>query len=404
MCYPPRVLATLDQRADAFRRSIRANVVYWRTALRSTTTATPVTDHVWQSVIRAILFACEERSARVEAAQLAIGLFGHMQHRGAWHEWSAILQRVANALTEESALRSRVLGQVGQCLFLDGRPERAVEILGEAEHVALAVGDQELIVRNRVSLAESLRLLRRTEPAERIGRLALEGLAQLEDSPQFRLVKMAALTTLGMVLGFTGRPDEGLPCLRQAAQLAEADQRFLEASRIAINIAHVLWTADRLLEALPVLDQALASLASLPDATSDRATISLTRGSIYLGLGRLQEAESALQAIEVDVLRTHGFRSQVAVAAHNLGNVYRHMGRLPEAEAKLIEALALHRELDDEVEVASVLITLGDVLEEQGKRGQAEPMWREAVDIAEKYPDDTWAQQYVAKGRRCLAS
>ena len=278
MCYPPRVFATPDQRADAFRRSIRANVVYWRTALRSTTTATPVTDHVWQSVIRAILFACEERSARVEAAQLAIGLFGHMQHRGAWREWSAILQRVANALTEVPALRSRVLGQVGQCLFLDGRPERAVEILEEAEHVALAVGDQELIVRNRVSLAESFRLLRRYEPAEQKGRLALEGLTQLEDTAKLRLVKMAALTTLGMVLGYTGRPDEGLQWLRLAAQVAEMDHRLLEASRISVNMAHVLWTAGRLPEALPVLDQAMAALGSLPDATYDRTTIRLTKG------------------------------------------------------------------------------------------------------------------------------
>ncbi len=397
------MLATLDQRADAFRRSIRANVTYWRNSLRSTPPANPVSDHAWQSVVRAILYACEERSTRVEAAQLAIGLFGHMQHRGAWHEWSAVLQRVAAALTEEPALRSRVLGQVGQCLFLDGRPERAAEVLEEAEHVALAVGDQELIVRNRVSLAESLRLLRRTEPAERTGRLALEGLAQLEDTPQFRLVKMAVLTTLGMVLGFTGRPEEGLPCLRQAAQLAETDHRLLEASRISINMAHVLWTAGRLAEALSALDQALVSLASLPDATSDRTTISLTKGAIYLGLGQLQDAESTLHAIDVDALRRHGFRSQVAVAAHNLGNVYRHMGRLPEAEAKLIEALALHRELDDEVEVASVLITLGELLEVQGKRGQAEPMWREAVDIAERYPADTWAQQYVATGRKYLA-
>lgn len=86
MCYPPRVLATFDQRADAFRQSIHANVVHWRNSLRSTPTATPVTDHVWRSVVRAILYACEKPSARVEAAQLAIGLFGHMQHRGAWHE------------------------------------------------------------------------------------------------------------------------------------------------------------------------------------------------------------------------------------------------------------------------------------------------------------------------------
>ena len=108
--------------------------------------------------------------------------------------------------------------------------------------------------------------------------------------------------------------------------------------------------------------------------------------------------------MDVDTLRQQGHWAQAAVAAFNLGYLYQRMGRLPEAETRLMEALALRRQLDDEVELASVLIGLGEVIESQGRRGEAEPMWREAVDIAEKYPDDTWAQQYVAKGRTYLTS
>ena len=46
MCYPPGVLATLDQRADAFRRSIRANVRYWRASLLTAPAVTDATDHI----------------------------------------------------------------------------------------------------------------------------------------------------------------------------------------------------------------------------------------------------------------------------------------------------------------------------------------------------------------------
>ncbi len=76
---------------------------------------------------------------------------------------------------------------------------------------------------------------------------------------------------------------------------------------------------------------------------------------------------------------------------------------MPEAEAKLTVALALMRDLEDGIELANVLLTLGEVLEAQGRRSEAEPKWREAVQRAEQYPADARAQRYVAKGRKYLA-
>ncbi len=396
------MLATLDQRADAFRRSIRANVHYWRASLLTPPAVADATDHAWGSVIRAILYACEEPSTRVDAAHLAIGLFEVMQRRGAWHEWHAVLQRVVDALTEEPALRSRVLTQIGQCRLLSGHYEAAREALEEAEQLALQSGDRVQLARSRASLSESYRRLRRYPEAVRQGQWVLEDLAQLTLTAETRFIKAATLTTMGTALGEAGQPEEGLAHLQQALVLTDADQQPIEASRILNNMAFTLIIAGRLADALPYLDRVLGCLADLPRAVSDRTRVWLNKGTIHFGLGRLPEAEASFLAIEVDALRRQGHVAEVAHTTNNLGNTYQQMGRLPEAEAKLTEALALMRDLADDIELANVLLTLGEVLEAQGRRAEAEPKWREAVQRAEQYPTDIRAQRYVAKGRKYL--
>ena len=403
LCYPRPVLATPDQRADAFRRSIRANVSYWRNALQTTPAVTSVADHVWQNVVRAILYACEERSAWVKAAQLAIGLFDLMQHRGAWHEWGAVLQRVADALVDEPALRSRVLGQLGQCLTLDGKYAAATRALEQAEELALALGDAELIVRARANLSEGHRRLFRYDDAERLGRMALAELRQLPDTPEHALIEVAVLNTLGAVLSRVGRPLEGEAHLQNALACLDTVRYPVEASRICNHIATALSVAGRLEEAIGYLDRALEHLASLPNVAYDRAMIAVTKGTMYFGLGRLSDAEATFRAIDATELQRLGYWTHAAFTANNLGNVYQQMGRLPEAEAKLTEALALMRDLEDGVELANILLTLGEVVEAQGRRAEAEPLWREAAELAEKYPTDTRAQRYATKSRKYLA-
>lgn len=403
LCYPRIVLATPDQRIDAFRRSIRANVNYWRNSLQATPAVTSVADHVWQNVVRAILYACEERSAWVEAAQLAIEMFQLMERRGAWHEWGAVLQRVADALVDEPALRSRLLVQIGQCRVLDGQYEAASRMLVLAEELALAVGDAELIVRARVSLSESYRYLLRYEDAERLGRMALAELRQLPDTPEHALIEVAVLNTLGAVLSRVGRPLEGEAHLQNALARLDPVRYPVEASRICNHIATALSVAGRLEEAIGYLDRALGYLSSLPNVTYDREMIALAKGTMYFGLGRLSEAEATFRTIDANELRRLGYWTHAAFAANNLGNVYQQMGRLPEAEVKLTEALTLMRDLEDDVELANVLLTLGEVVEAQGRRAEAEPMWREAAELAEMHPTDTRAQRYATKSRKYLA-
>ncbi len=397
------MLATPEQRADAFRRSIRANVTYWRTAPETAVQNTRVADHVWQNVIRAILFACEERSAWVEAARLAIGLFDVMQHRGAWHEWGNVLANLANALVDEPRLRGRILIQRGQCLLMAAQYQDALSVLEQAEKLVLQVGDAELIIRSRTTLSEAHRFLRQYTAAERIGMLVLENLGTMPESAEKTLIHVAVRSTLGQVCGGQGRLAEAEEHLRRALALVDAPKYGIEACRLCCNLANVLAAGGRVAEALACLDQALTYLPATMQYTFDRANVELSRGSYYFQLGDLVQAVAAFRRIDTSELRRGGHWLQAAHTANNLGNVYQQQGRLPEAETALTDALVLMRDLEDDVELANILLTLGEVVEAQGRRTEAEPLWREAVERAEKHPTDTRAQRYVAKGRKYLA-
>lgn len=288
-------------------------------------------------------------------------------------------------------------------MLLDGQHQAALEVLHLAEALALEVKDPELIARSRVSICEACRLLHHYAEAERVGRLALADLEDLPGIADTGLMKAAVFTSLGLSFGYVGRFDEGRDQLLRALASLDTARFPAEASRICNNLVTVLWLAGRPIEALPILDQASGYLSALPHASYDRASIGISKGTTHFSLGQLKEAEAAFRAIDLADLRRKGYWNLVAWTTNNLGNVHQQQGRFLEAGAELAEALALMRNLDDDVELANILLTLGEVIEAQGRRSEAEPLWREAVERAEKHPTDTRAQRYAAKGRKYLA-
>ncbi len=396
------MFATTAQRADAFRQSIRANIAYWRRSLLTAPDLAKVSDADWRNVLQAIHYASLERTARVAGAQLAIDLFDRAQRRGAWREWGALLQRLADGLTDEPAVRCRLLQQIGQCRLVDHQPQVALDILRSAERLAVQTGEGELIARSHANLCECLRLLGQDDDAERMGQLALADLATQADTAGLDRVRATVLSTLGILAGRLGRPTEGEARLLEAVAVLDATRYPLEASRIYTALTQLLWEAGRPADALPYLDRARAGLSALPEALYDRTMIGLGQGALLFSLERWSEAETAFKAIAVEQLRRQGYWMLVARTANDLANVYQQQGRLIEAEVLLIEAVALLRGLGDKVELANSLLTQGEVVDAQGRRGEAEPLWREAVAFAERYPTDPNARRYAAKGRRYL--
>ena len=396
------MLGTPALRAHAFRRSIRANLAYWRRSPHLASAATRIADADWRNIVQAIQYGGDERSTRVDAAEFAISLFDSMQRRGDYHEWAAVLQRLADRLTGQPALGCRLLLQVGQCHMLANRLPTALESLRVAERLACQVGDYELMARSQVNLCECLLLLQQDDAAEDAGRRALTELAPLEDRRDLNRVRATVLGSLGVLAGRRGRPADGEARLLEALSLLDDARDPLEVSRLCNLMAQLLWRAGRPAEALLPLDRALMCVSALPGTLLDQTWIRLTQGSVSFSLQRWADAEAAFGAIPMDALRRQHQWKLIAFTLNNLGNVYQQQGRLAEAEATLIEAVALMRTLEDDVELANYLVTLGEVLDAQDRRAEAEPLWREAVDTADRRPADARAQRYAAAARRYL--
>jgi tetratricopeptide (TPR) repeat protein len=75
-------------------------------------------------------------------------------------------------------------------------------------------------------------------------------------------------------------------------------------------------------------------------------------------------------------------RGNLAVALGDLANASRNAGRLDEALAAAERGLAVHRELGHDREVAADLIRTGLILAQQGRFGDADVLYHEAIDAA----------------------
>jgi tetratricopeptide (TPR) repeat protein len=106
---------------------------------------------------------------------------------------------------------------------------------------------------------------------------------------------------------------------------------------------------------------------------------------LSVSLGRLGDYAAARQAAEeaVDLSRAAGDKRQEAGSLSSVGMALLQQARYSEALTAAQAALTLHRELGDRGAECRALNTLGNILSNLGKPGQAEPCYRESLEIAE---------------------
>jgi eukaryotic-like serine/threonine-protein kinase len=114
------------------------------------------------------------------------------------------------------------------------------------------------------------------------------------------------------------------------------------------------------------------------------ASIKRTIGSVYLGLGRIGEADTLVRAALAERIARAGPASEDAAESYeDLGNLYRDQGKFDSAAATLERALGIRRRLhgsDDTLVVAS-LLDLSDVASQQGDLGRADSLAREGLRV-----------------------
>jgi tetratricopeptide (TPR) repeat protein len=124
-----------------------------------------------------------------------------------------------------------------------------------------------------------------------------------------------------------------------------------------------------LADALVIHDAAARAAVRAGDRTAEAGTV-VNIGSVYLRLGRYQEAEQHLRRA-LGLSREAGDHLSELRALHNLGLVYLRLGAYPDATASCQQALELSRATGDRILEARALLHLGQIAVHQGRYLQA---------------------------------
>ncbi len=232
--------------------------------------------------------------------------------------------------------------------------------------------------------------------------LAERGVARLDerlgDAPELRADLVAMLGTVFLRLGVYDRADSLLHAA--LAQYREAD-RPGDVVDMLVHLMDVRRWQGRVDEADALAREAVAvGTAALPadDARTLNARSAL--GTIQLEQGRYEEAVATFRATLEDARRTVGPESaRTALELTNLGTALRHTGDVTGSAEAYEEAVRIRRLLEPEpgVEVARVLASFADILEDLDRLDEAEAAGREAIDVlSREYGDKGHAELAVA--------
>lgn len=164
----------------------------------------------------------------------------------------------------------------------------------------------------------------------------------------------------GMAARELGRLDEALTSLRTAIRRADRHDQKIAAAEARMSLAYVLLERGDSAAALAQADRAGAELTGLP-----AARLLMQRGVILHRCQRTAEAfESYSKALPV--LRRHNDTMWAARCHNNRGLLHVYRGEMDAADADLRQALAMHREMGNDVFAADVEWNLGFLATRRG--------------------------------------
>ena len=295
----------------------------------------------------------------------------------------AVVVRLANLanillrsgkLTEAEAFGRRALDQ-------------ALRILGPSHpHVAVI----------EMCLGVTLTRLRRFADAATFHRQALELRQRLyaEDHPEIA----TSMQCLADTLAARGEAAEAESVARQALAMRQRifGGSHLEVAKSLGKLAELLETQGRLAEAEPLFRELIEQRRSL--AGEDRTALrnDLHRLGVNLSKqGKYAESVPLLrEAVDLSATFPTDPDPGIANTLANLAHGLKQLGRIPEAETSYVQALEVFRKHEASLtmvqtwHMAFALLSYGTLLDQQGRRAEAESHVRRSVDLERKLLTD----------------
>lgn len=384
-----------------FVQSIQANLRYWQqqTSLVGHVDISKL-DREKENLYQAVQFGLRLASTQTLATKLALDLFDLVDQGGYWQDWIPILEQAVHqtdAVNTPDAAKLR--HRLGQLYRRQHRLDQACQEHEAALAIARQLVDEFLIAEACLNLGFVYNDQRNYAQAGEMGRAALDGFTRIGADPYW----MAhAHTLLGLVDQALGHLATSQQYLAQAVALWQQLAHPLELAKALIMLANTCLYDRQYKQAEPLYLQAEKLLEGV-HSEHDKIHLLINLGTLYANTGRLPDAEAAFRRVNLAYLEETGQTYQLAVLLLNLGDVLLEQGKPEEAEPLLRLSLERFLELKDRFNAGNVAGTLAAALSAQGDVAAARHYYAQAIQFLDQFPEVAFARYLRQKFAAALS-
>lgn len=348
-------------------------------------------DQERQNLLRAVQFGLALPQAWDLTTAIALGAIPLINRRLYRKEWIPVLEQL---VSQCPAGRQReqfdLLIQSGRMQRLEQQRDSALETLQQAEALAREIGDPQALARAYYNIGRLHLDARHYAGAKEYSQRALDILDELEVADQALVAWI--LNTLGKVGQVNGDHELANKYYSRSVNIWRTMKDETGLVRALMDLATNLRFAGQLDDAIIIYNQAEQLLSSTTNDL-DKTLVGINLGATYYDKGELSLAEETFRRAYSQYLQQKGELRMQAILSMNLGNVLLEVDRLAEAEAFLRQAIGLWEQLDDDLNMANSLGTLGEILARRGDNEASIPLFDEALTLLKKFPTHPFAIQ-----------
>lgn len=370
-----------------FVKGVEVNLKYWSQLVEQYPEKL-IFEH--PNLLSAVQFGLALPQTQTLAVDLTLKSLALLENLGVWHVWFAILEIILSRDSDnQTALRIKALNWLGRWFRLNWQLQKAISIHQEAEVTANQTNDKQALAETYLYLSEDYLRLHQYETAQKYGKLAF---AEWEHLPESEKFKAATLNTLGLIHLERGEFIEAEKRFGEAAVLWESLGRFTQLARALKNLGFTLYRQNRLEDASAAYGDALNWL-DRTNSQLDKIEVQNNLGILYFEWGQLERAEVVFKQARESLRQLPGRYSISASLVQNLGTVLLKQKKFFDAESILRQSMFLWQQLNNNLELANTLGSMGTALAGQEKKEKAREYYLEALHLLSNYPDNSWAKK-----------
>jgi class 3 adenylate cyclase/tetratricopeptide (TPR) repeat protein len=326
----------------------------------------------------------QQLTALVRKEVLALESDPRSPERGQYGFLQALVQRVAYETLSRHDRKAKHLRAAGFLSTESGiDPDEIAEVI--AAHYLDALGADESADDAAESRSNALEWLTRAGEraaslaATQDARRAFDQASELACEP---LTRATLIERAGILAEVGDEREISLERMREARQLFESEGHPHDAARAAAGMSRALWNLGRIDEAVVLLDEAFAVLASdEPDA--DVAALAAESARVHHFSGN---AETATERVEfaLRIAEAQGLPEVISQALNTKALVYMDLGRPHESRALLREALDVALEHDLVNAALRAYNNLIVILTQMDRREETRRIEIEALELARR--------------------